>query len=241
MAVVRQVTRGVVLRTFRHTDRTHILKALTERFGSRSYMVRSGGRGGASPALLEPLARVELVVSEDPERDLQRLHEVRSVGPYERVHLDPVRGTLAMFMQEVLYHALRQDAPDPRLFAFVEERLEVLDAEDLDPVIFPIRLLLGLAERAGVFPNIQGSEQERFFDPREGHFIIGPPQHADCFDERLSSDLAQLIEAWPSEPAQRSSVDRRQALLEGLLLYFRLHLPGFGRLNSPEILRSVLR
>ncbi len=240
MAAVRQVTRGVVLRTFRHTDRTLILKALTARFGARSYMVRSGGRGGASPALLEPLARVELVVSEDAERDLQRLHEVRCIGPYERVHLDPVRGTLAMFMQEVLYHALRQDAPDPRSFAFVEERLEALDAEDLDPVMFPIHLLLGLAERAGVLPTVQEAEHERFFDAREGHFIIGPPQHADCFDEQVSMDLAQLLEAWPERTALLASALRRQALLEGLLLYFRLHLPGFGRLNSPEILRSVL-
>ncbi len=240
MATARHVTRAVVLRTFRHTDRNVILKALTERFGPRSYMVRSGGRGGTSPALLEPLARVELVVGEEGERDLQRLFEVRVRAPYQRVPVDPVRRAMALFVQEVFYQALRQDAPDQRLFTHVDGQLEALDAEGLDPAHYPLRLLLGLAEKVGIFPQPREAAHEHHFDPREGHFIPGPPPHVDCFEEALSDQLAAWIDAWPDTPRVRATAVQRRALLDGLLVYFRLHLPGFGRLHSPEILHAVL-
>ena len=40
-------TRGIVLRTFKHGDGSNVLKAYTEAFGARTYMVRTGKRGGA--------------------------------------------------------------------------------------------------------------------------------------------------------------------------------------------------
>jgi hypothetical protein len=36
------------------------------------------------------------------------------------------------------------------------------------------------------------------------------------------------------------SAIQRTALLEGLLDFFRLHVPGFGQLKSPAVLHAVL-
>ena len=95
-------TRAVVLRTIKHGDRTVVLKAYTELFGLRSYMVRSGGKGGVAPSALLPLSRVELVVTENTEREMHTVRELRVERPYTQLHVDAIRGTLALFTQELL-------------------------------------------------------------------------------------------------------------------------------------------
>lgn len=233
-------TRAVVLRTVRHGDRTTVLKAYTEAFGLRSYAVRAGGKGGVREALLQPLSRLELVVTEMPERDLHQVREVRSERPYVQLGEDPMRAAFALFMQEVLYRTLREEATDPAMFAFVQEALEALDGWP-DLAGLPNRFLLHLARHLGFFPEPPDAGEDRF-DLREGHFFHGAPPHEFCLDPALSAELAALLEL----PLHRGAFpDRtpghRRALLDGLLLYYRLHLPGFGELRSPEVLRAVLR
>ena len=68
---------AIVLRTIRHGDPTTILKCYTDRFGLRSYVVRTGSKKGTRMALLLPLNRLEMVVTEDADRDLNNVREMR--------------------------------------------------------------------------------------------------------------------------------------------------------------------
>ncbi|HEX2617998.1 MAG TPA: recombination protein O N-terminal domain-containing protein [Flavobacteriales bacterium] len=233
-------TRAVVLRTVRHGDRTTVLKAYTEAFGLRSYAVRAGGKGGVREALLQPLSRLELVVSEMPERDLQQVREVRAEKPFLQLGEDPLRAAFALFVQEVLYRTLREEAADPIVFAFVQQTLEALDHwPDLNDL--PNRFLLHLARCLGFFPEAPDAGEDRF-DLREGHFFRGAPPHEWCLDPSVSAELGELLELPLHKGAQEGRTSPyRRALLDGLLLYYRLHLPGFGELRSPEVLRAVLR
>ncbi|MBK6410245.1 MAG: recombination protein O N-terminal domain-containing protein [Flavobacteriales bacterium] len=111
-----QTTRAVVLRTFKHGDNFVILKAYTECFGVRSYIVRISKRGSAKPAHLQPLDRLEIVVSESGERELHTVREVRTEKAYVGIAGDPARGLLLLFAQEVFYRTLKEESPDPELF-----------------------------------------------------------------------------------------------------------------------------
>lgn len=227
-------TRAVALRTFRHKDHTVVLKAYTEAFGARSYIVRTGKRGKASPAHLQPLDRLELVVTEDKERELHAVREVRFIRPYTGIPSDPVRGLLLLFAQEVFYRTLREEAPDPALFAFVLDVLEDIDTGPA-PARSPLSLLLGLAKHLGILPDPPAQAGE-LFDLREGVFIPGPAPHAFCMDPASSVALATLLGGeWNS-----LAPDRRKALLDQLLTYYRLHVAGFGELRSPGILHELL-
>ncbi|MFT3884436.1 MAG: DNA repair protein RecO C-terminal domain-containing protein [Flavobacteriales bacterium] len=239
-ATMLHTTRAVVLRTVRHGDRTTVLKAYTEAFGLRSYAVRAGGKGGVREALLQPLGRLELVVNEVPERDLQQVREVRAERPYLRLGEDPLRAAFALFVQEVLYRTLREEAADPATFAFVQQALEALDhwPELAD---LPNRFLVHLARHLGFFPEPPEEGEDRF-DLREGQFFRGMPPHEFCLDPALAAELAWLMDRplHHGAPVPHTAPHRR-AMLDGLLLYYRLHLPGFGELRSPEVLRAVLR
>lgn len=233
-----QATRAIVLKTIRHGDHTVVLKAWTERFGKRSYLIRTGKRGAPASAL-QPLSRLELVVDEHPERDLHSVREVRIERPYMRVPFDPVRAALALFIQEVLYRTLREESPDDTMNEFLELALETMDSAD-DVRHFPLVFLLQLSGHMGFFPE-PPSGGEAYFDLQEGHFLasahphghtLGPPlSHA--FISLLGTDLIGMA-------ALNIPAPQRRELLDHLLLYFRLHLEGLGEMRSPVVLHEAL-
>lgn len=231
-------TRAVVLRTFRHSDNTVVLKAYTEAFGARSYMVRTGKRGGARPAHLQPLDRVELVVSENRDRDLHTAREIRSLKPYVGIPADPARGLVLLFVQEVLYRALREGPPDPGLFTFILGLLEDIDT-GADPASLPLLAMVGLARHLGILPQPPRTGEDRF-DLREGHFFRGEAPHAFCLDPDHAAALALLLHAEEEGTGALPPPSRRKVLLEQLLIYFRLHVDGFGELRSPAVLHELI-
>ncbi|MBK8614154.1 MAG: DNA repair protein RecO [Flavobacteriales bacterium] len=233
-----QTTRAIVLRTIRHGDRGLVLKAFTESFGLRSYMVRTGGKGPSRMAALQALSRVELVVTETADRDLHQLREVRVERPYTNLSMDPVRGTVALFVQELLVRVLREESADPALFEFLQEALESLDtAEDLSH--FPLLFLVELSRHLGIDPEPPVDEADHF-DLREGRFVEASHAHGHVIGPPQSHALAELLRAGPDAHALRIPGPVRRLLLDQLLLYYRMHLEGLGELRSPAVLHQVL-
>jgi DNA repair protein RecO (recombination protein O) len=230
-------TRAVVLRTFKHSDKGTVLKAYTEAFGIRSYMVRTGTRKDRREAALQPLSRVELVVTETGDREMHAVREIRVSMPYLRLHVEHERGLLALFTQEVFYRTLREEAQDPALFAFVMQVLEAMDSSE-DLANFPLVLLVELSRHLGICPAPPEPGEDRF-DLREGHFFTGDAPHDLSLTPEVSAAFAQLLTTDIGRSSARIPAALRRALLDGLLTYYRLHVEGFGELRSVEVLRAV--
>ena len=233
-----QTTRAIVLKTIRHGDHTVVLKAWTERFGKRSYLVRMGKRGAPASAM-QPLNRIELVVDEHPERDLHTAREVRVAQPYTRLPFDPVRGALALFVQEVLYKVLREESPDAGLNDFLERSLETIDtAEDVRH--FPLVFLLQLSGHMGFFPEPPVAGEE-YFDLQEGYFLLQAEPHGHTLGPPLSHAFIRLLDTDFDRMSELNIPGtQRRGLLDHLLLYFRLHLEGLGELRSPAVLHDAI-
>ena len=228
-------TRAVVLRTIRHGDRTTVLKAHTERSGTRSYLIRVGGRSGVKPALVSPLTRVELVEDERPERDLHHVRELRMEAPAPSAD-DPRTGALLLFTQDILLRCLKEEVADPALFAFIHDHLGELAASGGGPMT-PIRFLIDLSRHLGFHPSPPGRHDENF-DLMEGCFVHGEAPSGYTLRPPLSAALASCLEDPTGDPALPPGT--RRGLLDHLLLYYRLHVPGFGELRSVDVLREVL-
>ncbi len=232
-------TKAFVLRTIRHGDNTLVLKAWTERSGLRTYLVRAGNKRGVAMAVVQPLNRVELVVEEHHERDMQVIKEMRVSRPYMRIPVDPVRGSVTLFIQEVLCKVLRQEAADPELDTFLGEALEALDTVD-ELSHFPLVFLLQLSAHLGFHPEPPAPGEDRF-DLREGHFLQGAAQHGHTLGPALSEALASLLGVGFDRMDTLSiPAELRRDLLDHLLLFYRMHLEGMGELRSPAVLQQVL-
>ncbi len=235
---VPQTTQAIVLRSIRHGDSTVVLKAYTRRFGPRSYLVRTGKKG-ARMAMLQPLNRLEVVVREDPDRDLTALREIRVEKPFTRIHADPLRSALALFIQEVLYKVLREGSCDEQLYRFLDEALQGLDSFD-DIRHFPSLFLIHMAAHLGFGMEGPGEGEDRF-DLLEGHFLRGDAPHGHTVGPPLSLALARLLACGDLRTqAPVLPLEQRRQLLDHLLLYFRLHVEGLGELRSPAMLQQVL-
>lgn len=240
MSSALHTTRAVVLRTFKHSDHGTVMKACTELFGARSYMVRTGPRSRAREAAMQPLSRVELVVSETSAGGMHAVRDLRIERPFTALHREPVRGVLALFAQEVFYRTLREETPDAMMYAFVNRVLEEIDS-GADLPHLPLRLLVGLSRQLGFQPEPPAMGEDRF-DLREGYFFGGNAPHELCMDVAQASLFAELLMEGEAQPWSmiRSNGDQRRRTLDDLLLFFRLHVEGFGELRSPEVLRAVL-
>ncbi len=232
-------TRAIVLKTIKHGDSTTILKAFTELHGLRSYAVRTGVKSKLSRAALQPLNRVELVVRERADKDLHPVSELRVTKPYRQLPFDPVRGTLALFVQEVLYKLLRGEAADEELFNFLDDALEVMDSAP-DIRNFPLVFLVQLSGQMGFQPAFPALGEDHF-DLKEGEFVRGLVPHGHTLAPPLSTHLVALLAVRITElPGPAINAAHRRALLDHLLLYFRLHVEGLHELRSPAVLHQVL-
>ncbi|MBK8341244.1 MAG: DNA repair protein RecO C-terminal domain-containing protein [Flavobacteriales bacterium] len=232
-------TRALVLRAIAHRDRMIVLKAYTEEFGLRSYLVRGSAKRGLPQALLQPLNRIELVVDERAERDLHHVRDMRLYRPYLHIHGDAVRGAVLLFLQEVLYRTLREEAGDAALFAFLDTALDRLDqTEDLRH--FPLVFLLKYATMLGFAPEAPEAA-EPYFDLQEGRFVHEQPLHAHAIGPPLTAVLAALLSIdLETSPDVTVPAAQRRELLDLLLRYLRLHVPGAPELRSPEVLHQLL-
>ena len=232
-------TRAILLRAIRHGDAKAVLTLWTERHGMCTGVTRIGVKRGASASQLLPLGRLEVIIGERLDREIQVIRELRVEIPFSRIHADPVRAALALFVQEVLYRALRSHGADHPLTGFLYEALAVLDGSD-ELGHFPILFLLGLADKLGFGPEPQWHEGDRF-DPVEGQFVGGAVPHGHTLDEFHSAALASMLGV-PIHGGHTCRLSRqtRRAMLDHLLLYFRIHLDGMGELRSPAMLHQAL-
>lgn len=235
-----QTTRAIVLKSVKHSDNSRVVKAWTEVHGARSFLVRTSKRSGVTDATLQALNRIELVYREISDRELHVVRELRIDVPFVNIPRDPVRSSVALFVQEVLYKVLRTGDRDDELNAFLHEALEVIDRQR-DLSCFPLVFLVRLSYHLGFFPAMPGPGEDRF-DLKEGRFVIGASPHGHTMGIGLSASLASLMDVGINE-LDRTSVETnlRQDLLDHLLLYHQLHVEGFGEVRSPAILHQLLR
>ncbi len=246
-------TPGFVLHTTPYGESAVVAKVFTRQLGMRSYLLKGvrGPRGRVKQNLLQPLSCVDLVVYDNPKRDLNYVKELSSRHPERPDSLPPSLSAslnaLRFFMTEVLYKSLREEEPMPDLFDYVESAMLQISSPPSSANIqlsdFPIVFLLAVTHHLGVEPLDNHSSRESLFDLQEGRFVAAltettlPPALSALLHEYLSSAVYQL----PSTSFQLSTFHSRRALLDALIAYCQLHLSGFRQFNSHEILHTILR
>ena len=122
-------TRGIVLHSIPYNDKYSIIYMYTEAFGRASYLVaRSRGKkSSVSKALFMPLSVVEMEVEHLNKRDLHRIRETKLCYPLTEVFCNPVKNVLALFLSEVLFRVVKETEPDPHLFEYLSESIQLLE------------------------------------------------------------------------------------------------------------------
>lgn len=231
-------TRGIVLSALRYQEKSLIVKCFTEADGLKSYFVRdafSGKKTVSKIAYFQPLTILDIVATHKNKGTLEYFKEVKLGRPYSTINADIRKTTIALFLSEMLHHSIREEERNESLYHFLETALLWLDSHD-DIANFHLVLLLEVSKFLGFYPEKNTSEN-LFFEMTEGVFV--PFESATCLNAKETYLLQVLMQLRLDDNALAFHSSDRQALLNILLDYYTLHLEGFRKPNSLEVLKQV--
>lgn len=234
-------TDGLVLHTTHYSESSVIARIFTRELGVRSFMVKGvRGRGGRTKQnQLQPLSHIELTAYNNPRAEINYIKEINLLHDSGGTM---VENALRFFKAELLYKTLRNEDPQPELFAYVTETSPHPAAHQ------PILFMLRLSRYLGIEPLDNYSAGTPCFDLAEGRFAALPMQAADsqtagapAFDTANSVLLHQYLQSLHNQqPLPGANQRQRTELIDLLLAYYSTHLNEFRHFTSHEILHTVL-
>jgi DNA repair protein RecO (recombination protein O) len=217
-------TQGIVFRFTKYGDTSIIQTIFTELFGLQTYIV-NGVRSKSSKgriALFQPLTLLDMVVYYKENSSIKRIKEVKCLHPYQTLQTDIRKSSIAMFINELLNKAVKEENHAQELFEFLLQSLIFLDDQKTDFENFHLMLLLKLSKFLG-FGTTQTEE-----------LLTGRLTGRD--EEVL---LKKLIECKYSDKLAMSN-DQRRTLLEIILRFYSTHIDSLGEIRSVQVLKEVM-
>ncbi|RFZ81761.1 DNA repair protein RecO [Mucilaginibacter terrenus] len=236
-------TRGIVFKTTDYSESSVVVQIFTEKFGLQSYIINGARKPKAkiSRNMLQPLHLVDMVVYHKAAGSIQRISELKNLPVLVSIPYDIVKSSLAMFLNEVLYKAVKQQTPDENIFDFIFNAIEWLDHAATGIANFHLVFLVQLTRFLGFYPRSTQSADAMYFDMKDGVFTnyrpeslsyLSPP-HTRNFQNLLQSGFSRIKDI-------KLSNDERRYLINKLLEYYAIHIEGFGNIRSHEVLEEVL-
>ncbi|WP_426670159.1 DNA repair protein RecO [Mucilaginibacter sp. McL0603] len=234
-------TRGIVFKTTDYGETSVIVQVFTEKFGLQSYIINAvkKPRAKISRNMLQPLHLLDMVVYHKNTGQVQRIAELKNSPVLQSIPYDVIKSSLVLFLNEVLYKAVKQQSADENMFDFIFNSIEWLDNQTEGIANFHLLFLTRLTRFLGFSPNQVANAD--YFDMKNGVFskykpegfsYLSPP-HTQNFYNLLQSSFENIHQL-------RFSNDERRYLVQKLLEYYALHIEGFGNIRSHEVLEEVL-
>ena len=234
---------GIVLQSIRYGDTSLIVKVFTRSLGLRSYMVKGAFNHNAKSraALFQNLHLINYVETGKPNKSsLGYMKDVQLSTVYQSIPFEMHKSAILMYVSELLSKTLTEQEQNEPLYDFIERSLLWLDLVHQDYANFPLFFTLELTRHLGFYPKTN-HEAGYCFDMMEGSFAHDYPLHPYYLDKEDAQLLSQLLNAGIDETCHIPlNVNQRRALLDGLIVFMRLHAPVMNDFHSHEVLKTVL-
>lgn len=231
-------TKAIVLSTLKFQEKSLIVKCFTQSDGVKSYFVRdafSSRKSASKMAYFQPLSILEIEALHKNKGSLEHFKEIKIAQPFQSIHSHIVKSTMAMFLAEMLLHSIREEEKNETLFELVEAALQWFDHHDA-VANFHLILLLEITKHLGFYPETSSAALP-FFEMNAGVFV--PLFGATSLSEEETRNFKKLLELRFDNDQNTFNVFQRKQLLKTLIDYYSLHLDGFKRPKSLEVLAAV--
>ncbi|MEX8547391.1 MAG: DNA repair protein RecO [Mucilaginibacter sp.] len=236
-------TRGIVFKTTDYSESSVVVQIFTEKFGLQAYLINGvkKPRAKISRNMLQPLHLLEMVVYHKLNGNIQRVSELKNAPILTTIPYDIVKSSLVIFLNEVLYKAVRQESSDENLFNFIFYSIEWLDHQEHGLANFHLLFLVQLSRYLGFHPERNEAGTAAYFDLKDGLFVKSKPEHNLYLAPPYTQYFNLLIgRNFEDLPKIRLPNDIRKYLLDRLIEYYALHIDSFGQIHSHEVLEEVL-
>ncbi|MGB6034924.1 MAG: DNA repair protein RecO [Cryomorphaceae bacterium] len=231
-------TEALILRKVPYSGSSMIASAYTRDFGIMSFMIRGlGKKRGNKLSALEPLAMVDVSFHYREKYAVQTVKDISAKSSSGGLFYDPIKGSIQLFLAEMLYKSLREESPEEDLFDYIKSSLEYFDS-GTDHTYFHLVFLLRLAKFFGFAPKGVCDQSTIYFDLQNGSFTSNRNNSLHTIDSEESKAFYELQGAGYSS-ILKIKPEMRRRLLTSIVEYYRLHLEGFGEVKSLPVLIEV--
>ncbi|WNH13824.1 DNA repair protein RecO [Thalassobellus suaedae] len=233
-------TNAIVLSKLKYRDNDLIVKCYTQQLGLVSIILRGifkSKRGQSKSAYYQPLSQLQLVIDYKNNRSLQSVKETKLNHLYTSLHTNVLKGSIVMFLAEVLSNALKEEEQNEILFSYIETTLQWLDAHS-EYSNFHLLFLLNLTKYLGFYPDLKNIEFN-YFNLSDGKFEKQEQSKYSIKGENLSLLKQLLGTTFDTLSLVKVNGKQRQSFLNMILLYFELHLGSFRTSKSLQVFNQV--
>lgn len=234
-------TKAIVLFTLKYNDSSSIVHAFTEEDGRMSFWlrIRKSHKAKVKSVLFQPLSILELNIDVS-KRGLNYIREAQAVFPFSSLPFDPLKLSVALFLAEYLSKVLREEAQNLPLFAYLENSIQWLDGANEVPANFHLVFLMRLSRFLGLYPNLDNYHEGDFFDLENGCFVSSQPFHGQFVQGQQAKHILTLMRMnYETMHLFRMSRTDRNEILDVLLKYYSIHIPGSADLKSLPVLKEL--
>ena len=235
-------TRGIVLHQIKYSDSGIVVQMYTRKFGRQSFLIKGlrNKKNGKHNILLQPMFILDMEVYYKPTREMQMLKEFSvPFTPYD-IYSNINKSSVSIFLGEVLTSVLKEESPNYEMFDYIEKSILYFDQCNKDYANFHIAFLSGLSSFLGFEPGQQLEKKDAFFDMINGSFVPIPPVHGNYANEEITNILAAFfVSSYDSISKISLTGKMRNEVLETLVRFYSLHLPGLNKIKSLDILKEV--
>lgn len=235
-------TRGIVLHQVKYSDSGIVVQVYTQKYGRLSFMVKGlrNKKTGRHNVFFQPMYILDLVIYYKESREIQILKEFSVHYSPADVQSNIKKSSVAIFLGEVLTSVLKEETPNEELFDYIQEAVVYFDTSKEDFANFHLAFLSGLSSFLGFEPGIRSTDDDIYFDMLNGSFVTLPPVHGHYAGREVSDVLSLFFSSSFSDVNEIAlNGALRNEVLEILVNYYALHLPGLKKIRSLEVLKEV--
>lgn len=238
MAVV--TTKAIVLNTIKYNDSSLIVKCYTLEEGVKTYLIRGvlkSKKRGIKAAYFQPLTQLNIVANHNNKGTLNSIKDVNIATTYNAIYKDVTKQCVVLFLSEFLTYSIQEEEKNEPLFKYIETSFIWLDIHNKISN-FHLLFLLNLTRFLGFYPDL--TEKDKLgFNLLEGNFT-------DLINEKnviYKNDFHQFKKLlginFDDIETVAYSKQERQVVLKIIIQYFELHLDGFRKPKSLQVLETV--
>ena len=231
--------KAIVLQCIKYADKKHIVKLFTREHGLVTCMARISNSHSSKirSSSLMSLNLIEAEINKKESKEMQLLTEASCYYIFTTIHSDFKKLSVVQFINEVLQKTLKDQTSQPELFDFISNSLIYLNETEENISNFHHYFLLTMLEFFGIEPINNFDARNKFFDCREGKFTPYELAYPLGLNEISSSFFSRSLSV--NIANEKLSNSERSNLLDSILAYYKIHLPGFNDVKSLEVLKEI--
>jgi len=239
-------SKAIVLTSLKYGDTDLIVKCFTEE-GIKSYLLKRifktksktprNSPGQLNTAYFQPLTQLNITANHNNKGNLNSIREAGISYMYQSVSTDIYKQSIALFLAEVLALSLKEEERNKILFQYIETAFIWLDNHN-SIANFHLLFLLNLSKYLGFYPESKNINAN-YFDLVEGIYCNYKPLNNYVLGENLIYFKSLIGIKFDDIERLELNSRSRKIVLNILLEYYELHLPGFKKPKSLNVLNEV--